>query len=553
MPDIFISYNREDGDVAKVYRDALVREGYDVWWDATLRSGETYDEVTEVALRGAKAVVVLWSPRSVASRWVRAEATIADRNRTLLPVTIELCDRPVMFELTQTAELSHWRGEAADLGWLAFLGDVGRMVGRGAGPVAPIQVAQPQSASKLQSRSARPSIAVLPFISRSGAAEDEFLADDILEEMTGALSASLWMRVIASSATRAFRKEPRDLRQIGHALSARYLLEGNVRRAGDNLRFTTQLVEADNGDILWTQKFDRPLADFAEQQDKLVAEVVAHIAVQVRRAEAEHALEKSGNLTAWEAYVRSLTSGVYQARAGYEASVREFKAAALAQNDGFSYSVLAAQQGQVLHLLGGDDPGLEREIVENIKRALAVDPNKPDVLIGIAGALIGLRRLQDALPLAQRAVSMRPNDDFAHHMLGAVLARQGRLDDAIAHLDAGDRLGPGGFWTYVGSLNRSIAFMIAGQYEQALEAIDPAVRVISGAEMLVQTMIARAKLNQGTQAQDATRQLRDIAPDMSRSLMEGIVRSLYCGANPVQCDDYAATVCRLWDATEPGA
>jgi hypothetical protein len=114
MPDVFLSYNREDAGIARAYADAFAREGLEVWWDATLRSGEAYDEVTEAALRGAKAVVVLWSPRSVVSRWVRAEATIADRNRTLMPVMVETCERPVLFELTQTADLVHWRGETGD-------------------------------------------------------------------------------------------------------------------------------------------------------------------------------------------------------------------------------------------------------------------------------------------------------------------------------------------------------------------------------------------------------------------------------------------------------
>ena len=129
-PDIFLSYNRDDAAVAQTYRDALAREGFVVWWDATLRSGEAYDKVTEAALRGAKTVVVLWSPRSVDSRWVRAEATIADRNGTLMLETIGPCERPVMFELTQTADLSHWRGDADDKLWRAFLGDVRRMVER---------------------------------------------------------------------------------------------------------------------------------------------------------------------------------------------------------------------------------------------------------------------------------------------------------------------------------------------------------------------------------------------------------------------------------------
>ena len=84
-PDIFLSYNREDAAIARVFAEAFSEAGLEVWWDAALRSGESYDEVTEAALREARAVVVLWSPRSVVSRWVRAEATIADRNKTFMP------------------------------------------------------------------------------------------------------------------------------------------------------------------------------------------------------------------------------------------------------------------------------------------------------------------------------------------------------------------------------------------------------------------------------------------------------------------------------------
>jgi hypothetical protein len=127
-PDIFLSYNREDQAKARRFAEAFSAEGFDVWWDVALRSGEAYDEVTEAALRGAKAVVVLWSKRSVASRWVRSEATLGDRNGTLVPAMIEPCERPVMFELTQTAELTHWKGEADDPAWLAFLSDVRRRV-----------------------------------------------------------------------------------------------------------------------------------------------------------------------------------------------------------------------------------------------------------------------------------------------------------------------------------------------------------------------------------------------------------------------------------------
>ncbi len=128
-PDIFLSYSREDQATARRFADALQAEGFIVWWDQTLRTGEAYDHVTEQALRGARAVVVLWSRTSVVSRWVRAEATIADRQKTLMPAMIEICDRPVMFELTQTAELAHWKGDANDPAWLAFVADLRNVAG----------------------------------------------------------------------------------------------------------------------------------------------------------------------------------------------------------------------------------------------------------------------------------------------------------------------------------------------------------------------------------------------------------------------------------------
>ena len=130
MPDIFLSYSREDQARAKLFAEAFERDGFSVWWDVALRSGEAYDEVTEAALRAAKAVVVLWSKKSVASRWVRAEATLAERTKTLVPAMIEPCERPIMFELTQTAELSHWGGLPIDKAWLSFLADVRRFTER---------------------------------------------------------------------------------------------------------------------------------------------------------------------------------------------------------------------------------------------------------------------------------------------------------------------------------------------------------------------------------------------------------------------------------------
>ena len=126
--DIFLSYARTDRAAARMFAEAFIDEGFSVWWDAVLHSGETFDEVIEQRLRAAGAVVVLWSPRSVASRWVRAEATQADRRNKLAPAIIEPCDRPIIFELTHAADLCEWTGDITDVRWQTFVQDVRRLV-----------------------------------------------------------------------------------------------------------------------------------------------------------------------------------------------------------------------------------------------------------------------------------------------------------------------------------------------------------------------------------------------------------------------------------------
>lgn len=126
MADIFLSYSRADRPTAQVIAEALQAEGFSVWWDKVLRAGQTYDEVTESMLRDSEVVVVLWSQTSVKSKWVRAEATLGQRGCELVPAMIEEADRPIMFELTQTADLIGWDGDRNDARWGDFVTDIKR-------------------------------------------------------------------------------------------------------------------------------------------------------------------------------------------------------------------------------------------------------------------------------------------------------------------------------------------------------------------------------------------------------------------------------------------
>jgi TolB-like protein len=273
VTDIFLSYNREDQARAKLFAEAFEVQGFKVWWDVGLRTGEAYDEVTETALRTAKAVVVLWSKKSVQSRWVRAEATLADRNKTLVPCMIEPCERPIMFELTQTAELAHWQGAGDDRVWVSFLSDVKRFIeDRGGVPVAR------QAKASLAEIIAEPPppretlLAVLPFDNLSSDAEMEFFSDGVSEDILGRITRGSKLKVIGRTSSFRFRGEAKF--DAATALNATHVLDGSIRRAGTKVRISAHLTETETQTTLWADKYDRSLEDIFAVQDE-ISEAIA--------------------------------------------------------------------------------------------------------------------------------------------------------------------------------------------------------------------------------------------------------------------------------------
>jgi TolB-like protein len=298
MPDIFLSYCREDQPVARHFAQGLEREGFSVWWDQALSAGEAFDKTTEKALKDARAVVVLWSKRSVESRWVRSEATLADRYGTLVPVTIEECDRPIMFELTHTADLANWSGDPADPRWRSFVAGLRRSVGLTTQltPVIAPAATPAQSWRKsivwtalavaalaiavgaawyLNDKRYGPastavdrSIAVLPFENFSADEDQDHFADGLTEEILNSLARIPDLQVTARTSAFAFKGKSEDLKAVGKTLGVAHVLEGSVRRSGQQLRITTQLINTDTGFHLWSQTYERRLTDiFAIQED----------------------------------------------------------------------------------------------------------------------------------------------------------------------------------------------------------------------------------------------------------------------------------------------
>ena len=449
MNDIFLSYNREDSATARRFADGFAAEGLSVWWDTALRSGEAYDEVTEAALKSAKAVVVLWSPRSVVSRGVRAEATIADRCKTLVPVMIEPCERPIMFELTQTAELGHWSGDVADKAWMAFLDDVRRMAAKAAPPIpeTPTTTATPPTVEETlkpgQSGSA-PSMAVLPFTNRSQLPEDEVFAEGMVEDVISALTQGVNVRVLGSMSTVHLRKSATaDLSTVGRQLGVRYLLEGNVRRVGANLRVTTQLLEAETGTAVWSGKFDRPLVELAELQEELVTEIAGVLETQVYSIEIERALKKPGDITAWEAIARAWSA--YRkwdvtARVEYIEEAR--RAVVIAPDYAPGHALLANGLAND-YLVRPDDPAEVQRIRAIAERALFLAPDDATVLgsVGVAFSFVGFP--DEGQRYTGRAARKAPGSGMLHWQHGIACVMVNRHEDARSHLKTAERLMPG--------------------------------------------------------------------------------------------------------------
>jgi TolB-like protein len=546
-PDVFLSYNREDQPVAKRFAEAFEAAGLSVWWDVTLRSGDAYDAVTEEALRTAKAVVVLWSPRSVNSRWVRAEASIADENRTLVPVKVETCQLPVMFRLTQTADLAHWRGGHGDPAWQAFLGDVRRMVG-GKAPNAPMEApTAPPSAGGV------PLVAVLPITHRSGE-ELELLAEDLTEDLVRELAQNSLVRVIAAGSMAAFRGTVLDHRSMGRELDARYLIEARLQRAGDSLRLALQVIEAATGAMLYATRIARTLDEIDLAPEELAVAAACELGEQITRSETARALSSQASLTGWDHVLRAMA---YFENLGPEGERRAYeearKATEAAPDLGLAYALLAQWfgNGAAIRLEEIDDAG-RRAMHVYIKRAMQLDGSNPVILNCVSAAYAYLGDYEACMRLARRAVAQSPNSPIAHFSLGHASFAQGRTKDAIAAFTDQIRLAPR-------DMNRATALMLLGvslyaegRQGEAEDALNESLSLHPDYHVtLAWKAVVAACRGDIRAARETVVQMRESEPGLT--IDQHLRMLVYYPNYQERFAEAAATLRNLWAETEGGA
>jgi adenylate cyclase len=366
MADIFVSYGRSTEPQAQQVAEALRTAGFTVWRDDELPAHRSYGEVIEERLRSAKAVVVLWSAEAARSQWVRAEADVAREAGTLVQITVDGTIPPIPFNQIQCADLNGWSGDTGAAGWRKVESSVAVLVGRSGASEA--------VAEKKTEPVRRVSICVLPFINLSGDAEQEYFSDGITDDIITDLSKVSALSVIARNTAFTFKGQTLEVGQIARQLNVTHVLEGSIRKSGDRVRINAQLIDAEAGDHVWADRYDRDLTDIFAIQDEISKAIVAALRFKLLPKE-KKAIEHRG------------TSSV----------------------EAYNLYLMARQ-----HWISGNDGDNRRDqvVVRIASQATEIDPNYAEAwaLIALAQAEMRFRhdKPEDALAAAERALQLDP-------------------------------------------------------------------------------------------------------------------------------------------------
>jgi adenylate cyclase len=325
----------------------------------------------------------------------------------------------------------------------------------------------------------KPSIAVLPFANMSSDPEQEFLADGIAEDVTTALSRYPSLFVIARNSSFTYKGRAVDVKTVGRELGVRYVLEGSLRKSGNRIRVTAQLIEAETGNHVWAQRYDRDLADIFAVQDEITEAVTIAVAPAIAEAEQQRAMRKPpGNLDAWAAYQRGLWHGEkYTADDNRLAQAFFQQAIDLDPNFAGGYVGLASACMAAGNQLFTRDFVTARNSAEvAVRRAIALDPMNAEAHATLAGSLTLRGDLDGAGGAAERAVALCPNLPTAQMQKGIHLIHSGQPQQGLAAVETAIRLDPRGYTRAIQLLLIVIGRYYCQEYEAAVEAARQAIR-----------------------------------------------------------------------------
>jgi adenylate cyclase len=315
----------------------------------------------------------------------------------------------------------------------------------------------------------KPSIAVLPFDNISGDPEQEYFSDGITEEIITALSKVPKMFVIARNSTFTYKGKPVKVQQVGEELGVQYVLEGSVRKAGNRVRITAQLVETVSGHHLWAERYDRDLKDIFALQDEITFKILT--AFQVTLTEGERArvwATRTDNLDAFLKYLQARPfAGLFTKEGNVVA--RQLALEAIDLDDKYSDPyVLIAQTHWFDGRFGWSESRSEsfKQAYQNAQKAQALDDSHPGAHIIMGGLHLYEKQWEKAIAECQMALALGPNDADNHVSAAHILRFAGRFKEAIVLVQKALRLHPNHASWYLGEL--AMCYYYVGRYEEAI-------------------------------------------------------------------------------------
>ena len=320
----------------------------------------------------------------------------------------------------------------------------------------------------------KPSIAVLPFTNMSGDPEQEFFADGIAEDVITNLSRYPSLFVIARNSCFTYKGRAVDVKQVGHELGVRYVLEGSLRKAGNRIRVTAQLVEAETGKHVWAERYDRDAGDIFAVQDEITEAVTIAIAPAIAHAERQRAMRKPPeSLDAWAAYQRGLWHLEKNTADDTTFAERFFRQAIdIDSNFPGGHTGLAYAQHQASSRHGLPDS----ESAESARHAVRLDANDAEARVCLGFMLMWQGNLEAAFAESEAALALSPNLANAHGLRGSVLNWSDQWATARIALERSIRLDPRNPNLAYRYNAVTIGYYLSGEYSAAIEAAHRTIR-----------------------------------------------------------------------------
>jgi adenylate cyclase len=384
----------------------------------------------------------------------------------------------------------------------------------------------------------KPSIAVLPFDNLSGDPEQEYFVDGIAEDLITAFSRMRWLSVTARNSTFSYKGQSPDVRQVGKELGVRYVLEGSVRKGGNRVRISAQLIDASDGNHIWAQRYDREMEDIFDVQDEITLTIAGAIEPELAQIERERARSKPAeNLDAWDLCQRGLWHmWRFTKDDNQEAQILFSRAIEIEPRLAAAHTHLSYSHYFDNMMSFSDSPQKSIALAETMaKQAIAFDA-KDAVAHCILGRVLTVRGEHPAAIAELRtAIDLNPSFALAYHGLGFAYLTHGQAAEAVPELEMARRLSPHDpqMWNF--EAIAAGAHIVLGQFEIAEQLARSAIRR-PGAGFWAHAGLASAlgRLGRIEEARKSLAKLLELNPDFSQKWFESIL----IGVDPSLTDSY---------------